>query len=292
MNHRDRLRIGLLMGCLLSPARGPVMGQPGRHPRDADSPAEPQFVVYYGTQDHPALYSCDIGVLDSDIDAAIVRRVGRGSLLLGYLSLGEVHMSRLWAPDMERQGLLLSANPQWRDARFIDLRDRRWSARVLDELVPALLARGFGGLFLDTLDDAAYLESLDPLRFGGMSDAAVELVHALRRRYSQLPIMVNRGYHLLPRILYDVDMVLGESVHSTYDPDTGAYVHVAAADVRWQMDRLKAARRARPELQLFSLDYWSPKDPVGLTRIYAQARANGLVPYVGTIDLTQIVPRA
>ena len=288
MNYRDRLRIGFLLGCLLAPA----LGETSRRVRDSLLPVEPRFVVYYGTQDSPALYSYEVVVLDSDIDPAIPHRFEHRSLLLGYLSLGEVHMGRAWAADIEAQGLLLTHNPTWRDARFIDVRDARWKARVLDDLVPAILARGFSGLFLDTLDDAGYLESVDAVEFAGMSDAAVDLVQAIRRRYPDLPIMVNRGYSLLPRIVREIDMVLGESVHTTYDAATQSYVRVAPEVHRWQTGQLHEARRLRPDLKLFSLDYWSPRDPEGIARIYAEARRNGFVPYVATIDLTEIVPRS
>ena len=121
---------------------------------------------------------------------------------------------------------------------------------------------------------------------------SVQMVRALRKRFPRVPMMVNRGYDLLPRIVDEIDMVLGESVHSTYDVAAEAYVRVAPDAVRWQTDRLNDAKRLRPELKLFSLDYWSPTDREGIARIYAEARANGFVPYVATIDLMQIVPRS
>ena len=288
MKQLDRLRVGLFLSGLLSPA----VGQVGRCWRQLSLPADPRFIVYYGSQDQPALYGYEVVVLDSDIDPAIVHKFGRDALLLGYLSLGEVHMGRAWAAELDRQGLLLEPNPRWRDARFVDLREPRWTEFVLDELVPKVLARGFRGLFLDTLDDAAFLESVDAGRFRGMTEAAVQLVRALRKRFARVPLMVNRGYGVLPRIVDEIDMVLGESVHSTYDAAADAYLRVAPDAVRWQTDRLNEAKRLRPELKLFSLDYWSPTDREGIARIYAEARANGFVPYVATIDLTQIVPRS
>lgn len=288
MNYRDRMMLPLLLGLWMPLA----IGQEKRRVRDVLGSGISRFVVYYGTQDQPALNGYDIVVLDSDIDPAMVRRIGRTGQALGYLSLGEVHMGRAWAADLQQQGVLLSNHPQWREARYVDLRNPRWKQRVLDELIPAILASGFAGLFLDTLDDAAYLESLDQGRFAGMVDAAVDLVRAIRSRFPQMPIMVNRGYGLLLRIIPEIDMVMGESVHSTFDAVTQSYVHVSPADVRWQLQQLHEARRLKPELKLFSLDYWSPRDPQGIARIYAQAESNGFIPYVATIDLTQIVPRS
>jgi polysaccharide biosynthesis protein PelA len=288
MNDHDRMRVALLLGTLMAPA----LALPGSSETAWPRQEEPKFVVYYGKQDQVMLDDFDLAVLDSNIDPHVPLRLGRHGRTLGYLSLGEVHLGRPWAAEMERQGLLLDNNPKWRDARFVDLRDERWKARVLDQLIPDILSRGFTGLFLDTLDDAGYLESVDLPRFSGMKDAAVDLVSAMRSRFPKIPIMVNRAYDILPRIVSKVDMVLGESVHATYDVTTSSYASVPITDIRWQIYRLHEARRLKPGLGLYCLNYWMPNDPVGIARIYAEAREDGLVPYVATFDLTQVVPRS
>ncbi len=285
MNDPDRSRVALILGVLAVPA----MGQGCLLAQGFLDKAQPRFVVYYGLQDEPTLDKYDIAVLDSDVDPAVPARLGPRTKTLGYLSLCEVHMARRWATEIEQQGILLTYNPKWREARFIDVRDLRWKSRVLNELIPSVLAGGFSGLFLDTLDDAAYLEFSDPLRFAGMMDAAVNLVLAIRERYPKIPIMVNRGYDLLPRIVAKIDMVLGESVHSTYDTATGSYVRVSPADILWQTEQLYVARRLKPGLGLFCLNYWTPGDAQGIARIYAEARSHDLIPYVATFELNQVV---
>lgn len=287
MNCRDRLKVALLMGCLFGPQLSPAR----RGEAALGRPAPSRFVVYYGLLDNAALYGYEIVVLDSDFDSTVVRKLDAGRTVLAYLSLGEVNERRAYAEQLDRQGLLLSRNPNWPEAQFVDMRDTRWHRMVLHELVPMILARGFGGLFLDTLDDAAYLEGLDPVRYAGMVDGAVGLVTALRRQFPRLQIMVNRGYALLPRIASEIDMLLGESVHSTFDAITKSYVRVTPDALRWQLDRLNEARRLQPSLRLFSLDYWAPSDVGGIARLYAEASANGFVPYVATIDLSTIVAR-
>lgn len=282
MKPRDRLRLAALISLGLV-SRLAVGAWP--------SPAKTRFVVYYGTVDAPGLHDQDVAVLDSDVDRVILRKFSRNSALLGYLSLGEAHLGRPYAAELNRQGLLLAPNPNWPDARYIDVRDARWKKLVVTKLVPSILERGFRGVFIDTLDSSAYVEQSNPVAFAGMMDAAVDLVVALRRAYPRMPIMVNRGYALLNRIAASIDMVLGESVHTTYEASSNSYVRMAPSDIQWQLDRLNESRRINPSLRLFSLDYWSPTDSAGIAHIYAQARANGLVPYVATIDLTRVVPR-
>ena len=104
--------------------------------------------------------------------------------------------------------------------------------------------------------------------------------------------MINRGYAVLPRIAGEFDMLLGKSVRSTFNARSGSYGLVPDADYRWQLDRMEEAYRRDRRLQLFSLDYWDMEDVPGIARLYAEARERGFVPYVGTFDLTRIVPEA
>lgn len=284
----DQVRRNLMstLGGLLLAAPGPTaLARPALQ---VDS--RTRFVVCYGAIENPAeLYDYEVLVLDAEIDEAVLRGCAAGASRLGYLSLCEVNMTRGYAPEVASQGLLLFENKNWRDARYVELRDPRWTRRVTEQLIPALIERGFNGLFIDTLDDAEYLETLDPRRFTGMRDAAVTLMHAIRRRYPNLAIMVNRGYALLDRIIDDIDMLMGESVRSTFDAKQGGYVLVGNDGYLWQRDRLHAAKALRRDIGLFTLDYWAADDPRGRARLYAQQRASGFAPYVATFDLRRIV---
>jgi polysaccharide biosynthesis protein PelA len=279
------------LGLLLSSAVSPTLSQSNGAERERITSKDVKFLVYYGSQEFASIESYDIVVLDAEVELTLVQKLNRKSVSLGYLSLGEVHNTRKWALGLERQGLLLAPNPKWRDARFIDTRDARWEKLILSDLIPTLLARGFAGVFLDTLDDAAYLEGIEPVRFKGMKESAIHLVSAIRAQFPNVPIMVNRGYDILPAIASQINMVLGESVHSTYDSLAEAYVRVSPSDIDWQVNKLKESARINPDLSLFSLDYWAAHDRKGISSLYTEARTNGLIPYVGTFDLTQVVQR-
>jgi uncharacterized protein (TIGR01370 family) len=258
----------------------------GRAPGDSTM----RFLVYYGTADDPALEGYDLAVLDAEVDGALLARRRGGAAFLGYLSVGEIHAQRSYFAEAQSQGLLIERHPSWPDAWFVDMREARWKRHVVEDLVPSILGRGFGGVFLDTLDDAEYLEARDPVRFAGMTAHAAGIVRELRRRHPSAQIMVNRGYALLPQIVGQFDMLLGESVRGTYVAANGTYALVRDRDYDWQRQRMWEARRRDPRLRLFSLDYWEPQDREGIARLYAEQRANGFVPYVATPDLTRIVP--
>lgn len=251
--------------------------------------APSRWALYYAADAEPIAFApYEMVVLDGDRHPPIGPLVERGKTVLGYLSLCEAASTRSYFGDLRAEGLLLDEHPVWRGSHYIDVRDARWSRRVIEDLIPRLLRRGFTGVFLDTLDDAAMLDRQAGRH--GMREAAIRLVKAIRRHYPDLTLMMNRGYDLLPAVERDVDAVLAESLHGTYDFATKQYRRVSAADTAAQLAVLRAARARRPALRLYALEYWDPEDRDGVAGLYRTARAAGLEPYVATIELDRLVP--
>lgn len=228
-------------------------------------------------------------VFDADRHPAVEPLTRAGALVLGYLSLGEVNRDRVWFGEVREKGILLEENPNWPGSYYVDVRHADWRKFVNARLVPEILAQGFQGVFLDTLDDPVELERRDPVSRGGMSGAAMELVKELRREFPSITIMMNRAYALLPAVAGSIDIALGESVYGTYDFQTKVYRAVPEAEYREQVRLLKEARARRPSLRICSLDYWDPGDRAGIRKIYRLQRANGFQPYVATVGLDQLV---
>lgn len=251
--------------------------------------ADMPWVVYYGDREPVSAFEpFDLVVLDSDVHPRLQPLLDRGKILLGYLSLGEVAGHRDHFAQVRAEGLLVRENTHWAGSWFVDLRDPRWTSRVVEDLVPAILRQGFHGLFIDTLDNAEDLERSDPQTYAGMRDAAVRLVRTIRLHYPDTLIMLNRAYLILPEVATSIDMALGESSYTDYDFATGAYDYCESALYSWQAERLEDARAANPRLELMTLDYWDPEDAAGVARIYARQRARGFAPYVATIALDRI----
>lgn len=250
-----------------------------------------RFVVFYGA-DAPAdaFDPYDLAVLNAERHPPLQPLKDRGKHVFGYLSAGEVGSFEPHFEAVKAEGILLEENANWKGSFMVDVRDPRWTARVVEELAPRVLRKGFDGLFLDTLDNPPHLERTDPERFKGMSAAAVRLVKALRLHYPKVPLFVNRGYDLLPEIAGSIDLVLGESVYATYDWGEKKYRKVSENDYKLQLGFLRAARERNPKLRVLTLDYWDPADAAGVAAIYAEQRRNGFVPYVATIALDRVVP--
>lgn len=249
------------------------------------------WVVYYSDQAPPEAFSpYHLVVLESESYPPLRPLTDRGKTLLGYLSVGEVEDHRRYFSIVKAENILLQENKDWKGSYFVDLRDPRWTRRVIEQLIPQILRRGFDGLFLDTLDNAAHLERLNPSRYRGMTEAAARLVRTIRRHFPSIKLMINRAYEILPEVEGHVDMVLGESVFADYDFKTKSYRLVPQPLYQEQVKLLQAAKKRRPELGIFSLDYWDPADKAGIARIYREQRANGFEPYVATVELDRIIP--
>lgn len=237
-----------------------------------------------------ALLPYELVVLDLESHPPLDKLLAADRHVLAYLSLTEMGRAHAAFGDVVKAGLVLDQHPVWTGSQYIDFRSPAWSRIVVEQLVPRALEQGFTGLFLDTLDDAEFLETKDPKAYQGMREAAISLVRDIRRKYPSLTLMVNRGYAVLPDIAGSVDIVLGESVIGSFDGETGAYKRMSDADIEWQVSALRAAKARHETLKVFTLDYWDPKDGAGVARLYREQRANGFAPYVSTPMLDAVVP--
>ncbi|MDP9096920.1 MAG: endo alpha-1,4 polygalactosaminidase, partial [Pseudomonadota bacterium] len=216
--------------------------------------AEPdRFAICYGqdaTTEQLAPYRRL--VLDGDHHPPLAPLLARNVELFGYVSVGEADQERSHYPAAVASGALLGANANWPGARYVDLRRPAWSALLLDQIIPAVLGKGFNGLFLDTLDDAAFLEQADPIGNRGMVEAGAALVRAIHARYPALPLMLNRAYEVAALVAGDLDSVLAESLASTYDFKTRRYHLRPEADLNWGLARLAELRQLNPRLRLYT----------------------------------------
>lgn len=250
------------------------------------------WMVYYGSQlTAESFQPYQLIILDSENHILATQLIDQGKTVLGYLSLGEIEQHRSWYSSVRSEGLLLMENTHWKGSYFVDVRDQRWVSRVIEELIPDMLRRGFQGVFLDTLDNPAELERIDYKKYKGMTEAAARLVLTIRRHYPEIKIMMNRAYEILPQVGQALDMQLGESIYADYDFKSKTYGLVDKQSYRLQVGWLQDAARKFPELAVYTLDYWDSKDADGIARIYREQTGNGFNPLVSTIALDQIIAR-
>lgn len=230
-----------------------------------------KWVCYYAdTAPFSTLSKFDLLIFDSDSHPALAPLKERGKTVIGYISIGEVNSTRSYYNDVKAQNLVLQENKNWPGSFFIDVRNPLWTRRVIEELIPKIIQKGFNGIFLDTIDNAPYLEETDRQRYRGMADAMVTLIKTIRRNFPTIKIVANRGFDILPKFEGAIDMVLGESI------------------VPEQVRLLQDLKRRRPNVTILTLDYINPSDRNAVIQAYRRQRANGFSPYVSTRELNMV----
>lgn len=246
--------------------------------------------IDYGADTDPQLArTFDLLVLEPDHARPIAPLRGPHSILLGYISLGEVEKSRGYFPTLLARGALTQANPNWPDARMADLRHPLWRDILLNTAIPAILERGYDGIFIDTTDNAEAMESADPIGSKDMVNAAADLILAIRNHFPTIPIMLNRGYAVLPRVAGALTYLLAEAMASRWNFTRQAYERLSDDDWAWQAIRVRNAQSANPALKVMTLDYWDPKDVAAVAGLYAREREAGFLPYVSTLALDRLL---
>lgn len=248
-----------------------------------------RWVVYYGnTLPASAFEPFDVIVFDSDSHPPIKPLLQNGKTVLGYLSLGEAEKYRSYYKSLHKQKLLLHKSALWKNHTVVDVRKPAWAMMVVDELIPPILAQGFDGIMIDTLDSAIEPEITSPEKFPGMKQGAIDMIKLIRARYPTIKIMVNRGLDILPDIATDIDMVMAESIYTDWVKNPKKPQLVRVKEYQEYLAMIAKGRDMSPTLKIYSLDYWNMKDTQGVKNIYGKQREQGFVPYVSTKELQAI----
>jgi polysaccharide biosynthesis protein PelA len=253
------------------------------------TPPNKQWVVYYGSELPASSFrDYDIVVFDREKHPSIQNLKSEGKVVLGYISVGEAESYRSDYEQVKATHALLEENPNWPGHFAVDVRKPEWTQYLVEEVVPQVIKAGFHGIFVDTLDSVEDLEVKDPQKYQGMTVAAANVIKAIRLHYPNLRIMINRGFNVMPYIAQDVDYLLAEGVLSNYNFETRKGVLFPDEVYAEYAGKMHALKKAAPQLQLVTLDYWDMSDTKGVKELYRRHKANGFMPYVTTIELDRV----
>jgi polysaccharide biosynthesis protein PelA len=133
----------------------------------------------------------------------------------------------------------------------------------------------------------ARLSRLDSWQLIAKTDAArarqqaglIAAIRALKARYPDAQLILNRGFEVLPEIHGDVAAVAFESLYGNWDQSNQRYDAVPADDREWLLAQARTIRE-RYRLPVMSIDYCAPDDASCRREIAAQICAAGIQPYV------------
>lgn len=209
------------------------------------------IAFYYGAGELDRLTRYQRVVLQPDFytSAELARLDEQGVHALAYLSLSE-------DPGPPAEWHRQAVNPDW-GSTFVHIDHPGWVEHVTGQARDAL-AKGFRGLFLDTLNvELTFPEDVPHL---------MTLVALLRELAGGAYILANRGFGLLPQLAELADGVLFESFSARW---------VDSGYAAWPPDVLEvhaqvAERLLGFDLDLYALDY---ADSPGLSE-FAERRAS------------------
>jgi len=262
----------------------------GAGPARADAPVErtkaaPRPVstaFYYGTR-VPRELAQHFDRVVVDVDNLTSWPSPCKAELFAYVSLGEVGPGRPWRRNVP-DGVIVGRNSEW-GSEIVDARLPAWRTFVLERVVPDVLKKGIRGLFFDTLDSFESVEHAES-QWPSHQRALAELVDAIRARHPGLPILLNRGFGLLPFLASPPDGMVAEGLFRTADSEGRRYRPVAAEESAALLRALRAVQAAK--IPVTVIDYVPAKD-LELRRATARRIMNeGFEPYISVPNLDQV----
>lgn len=250
--------------------------------------ADKGFAAYYSKTEFETTPALDCILLDPEAHPSLQPLLEGGVKPYAYLSLGEVSENRWYFNTVRDRDLLLHEQNNFPGSWFVDIRDKKWHRFLVNQVIPKLFEQGFEGLLLDTLDHALYLEAEDPISFKGMKNAAIDLVEAIRNRYPNASIVLNRGFELVDDLGDLVSVVLAEDVMSRFNFRSNEYELVPEAQQKQTVTLLKGMQKTFPHLEIWSLNYWRESDLSFMREIAKAQKAQGFTPYVASYSLNTL----
>ncbi len=217
-------------------------------------------------------------ILDPHAEVDIATSHARGHRLLAYVSLVEVAQGSAVDGLAQRHSLVaIGTNKDW-NSHLLDILSPAWADFIVDQCVAPALAKGYDGLFFDTLDSVERLAGADVPLLKRYQSALAKVVEQIARRWPGKPLVVNRGFALLPRLKTHLSGVLIESVYHSFDPATKRYRMLSEADSAWVEDRIRMVQNLG--LKVYAVDYASPVQRAEALRAVRRLRALGCIPFV------------
>jgi len=257
------------------------------------------IALYYATNPPIAMLSeFDRVVLEPDaVSAAQLAEFNslnsQSTDLFAYLSVGEVGPSRQWRQSVDNSWVL-GVNETWNSA-VLDLSNPDWREFLISR-ADDLVAQGYAGFFLDTMDSYQLVTTTESER-QRQQQGLISFIASLKERHPQVQLIANRGFELLPSIATYLDVIAAESLYGRWHATTGGYQDVPKDDHDWLLGQLRMAR-TEYGLEAMSIDYVDPSDRQRAREVSARIASHGIIPWVSTpgldqvgVGLTEVFPR-
>jgi hypothetical protein len=239
---------------------------------------------FYGSPFPPELRIYDAVIVEPDHNDFPKVPEPLQSKLYAYTSLGEVAADKSYASQIP-QLAKVSRNPAW-STDVLDQTSSVWRDFYIEKIVAPLWARGFRGVFIDTLD-SYQLSAKTPEQRALQEAGMVETLRQLHNRFPGIRLILNRGFEILPQVHQWVTAVAAESLFQGWDNATHSFVSVNDANQKWllmQLNKIKNDYR----LPVIVIDYAAPKTRELAREISKKIHLAGFIPWVTNPELDML----
>ena len=205
-------------------------------------------------------------------------------IALGYVSFGEIVEADPFFKEAKKAKITVDKNKNWASHR-VDMRSEAWHKHIIEEKIPKVLKQGFQGIFIDTIDTAAYLEH--DKKISGSLQGAIKLIKKVRKHYPKMVILLNNGFAILNEVGNEIDGLLVDDVYTLYDFEKKTYQLASEAWMLKQKNRLDSFQKKFPK-PVFALDYLSPKQSAYFEQLRKRAYKDKYRLYISDIHLEKI----
>ncbi|KLV05381.1 RNA-binding protein [Photobacterium aquae] len=172
--------------------------------------------------------------LISDKQIATLHKAG--TKVFAYLSVGEYDGEILPATLKQHSPTF---NQNWA-SHVMDLNAQPWQ-EYLNHEAQKLMARGFDGLFLDTLDSYT-LFAKQAAQKQQQQQALTNILNQFNQLSSRPLLMLNRGFEVIEQLPFKPYAVVAESLYHSYHPLDNSYQSVPKQDTTWLRNRLNEVK--------------------------------------------------
>jgi len=204
-----------------------------------------------------------------------------GAAAFAYLSVGEVGPDRNWKL---KQEWTIGYNKAW-DSNVMDLTNSGWQ-RFLLQRVDVLVATGYDGLFLDTMDSHLLAVS-DAAGRNAQQNALANLLYRIKKRHPSIRLISNRGFEVMDKIAGYLEAVAAESLYAGWDNSKSAYEPVPQDHRQWLTQQFNTIKQLY-DLDTIIIDYVPITEHDEARNVAKKIAADGFTPWVATPSLDNI----
>jgi hypothetical protein len=206
-----------------------------------------------------------------------------GAATYAYVSVGEIGPTRPWLDQLPASATL-GVNQDWK-SHVMDLSSTDWQ-RFLLQRVNNLVARGYQGLFLDTMD-SYLLFAETPTAIQQQQSGLGNLLYRIKRQHPNLRLIANRGFEVMDHIAPYLEAVAAESLYAGWDNGREQYVSVSDNDRQWLSQKLQQIKQQH-DLDIIVIDYLPPAERSQAREVAAKITESGFIPWVASPALDYV----